>query len=242
MMADTSLSSSDSNEQLALLDSMRLAERCAAVSQVASVIAHVIGTPLQVIAGRAALIRFNPQSETVVQTAQKIEEQVERLAQRIRKLLEYLTPPEPSSEPRQLDALVADALSLYVPIAARTGVQIDSIQACPEAIVDGTPTLVILTSLLSLATRTANVGARIELEIKTLAADKIGFELKIPGLKLPNARIDRLDPPDGDGVNAESHQVLSICNAIARQHGGKLELVSPTQGQTAVQFECHALR
>ena len=107
--------------------------------------------------------------------------------------------------------------------------------------VDGTPTLIILTSLLSLAIRTANAGSRIELAIKPTAEDRMGFELKIPGLELPKSRIDRLDPPDKDGGNAEQLQVLSVCNAIARQHGGKLELVSPAQGQTAIQFECHIL-
>jgi len=241
-MSAISRSSSDFSSRLALLDSMRFAERCAAVSQVASVMAHLIGTPLQVIAGRAALIRFNPQAETVAENAQKIEEQVERLAQRVRELMEYLTTPEPDIEPRQLDTLVAEALSLYEPIAARTGLQIASIDACPEAMVEGSPTLVVLTSLLSLAIRTANGGERIELKIKAHGGDKIGFELKFPGLALPKARIGRFDPPDSDGGNAEQLQVLSVCNAIARQHGGKLELVSPTQGQTAIQFECHILR
>lgn len=241
-MTDISRSSSDTDNQLALLDSMRYAERCAAVSQVASVIAHVIGTPLQVIAGRAALIRFNPKAENVRENARIIEEQVQRLAQRIRKLMEYLTAPEPESEPRRLDTLVEEAISLCEPIAARTSLQIASIGTRPDALVDGTSTLVVLTSLLSLAIRTANAGARIELEIKAPAEEIIGFELRIPGLELPKARIDRLDPPDSDGGNAEQLQVLSVCNAIARQHGGKLELVSPTQGQTAIQFECHILR
>ena len=241
-MSATSRSFRDLNSQLALLDTMRFAERCAAVSQVASVIAHVIGTPLQVIAGRAALIRFNPHAETVAENARKIEEQVERLAQRIRKLTEYVTSPEPDVEPLQLNALVAEALSLYEPIAARAGLQIVLIDTCPEAMVDGTPTLVVLTSLLSLAVRTAKAGERIELEIKAYSNDNIGFELKIPGLDLPEARIDRLDPPDGDGGNAEQLQVLSVCNAIARKHDGKLEVVSPTQGQMAIQFECHILR
>jgi len=181
-MSATSRSSSDLNNQLALLDTMRFAERCAAVSQVASVIAHVIGTPLQVIAGRAALIRFNPHAETVAENARKIEEQVERLAQRIRRLMEYVTSPEPDMEPLQVDILVAEALSLYEPIATRAGLQIASIDACPEAMVDGTPTLVILTSLLSLAIRTAKAGERIELEIKAHGNDNIGFELTIPGL------------------------------------------------------------
>src|SRR5688500_10143930 len=83
---------------LALLDELRQAERRAAISRVASVIGHLIGTPLNVIAGRAALIRANPSPEAALENAQRIEQQVERLALRIRRLIDYLTAPEP--EPR----------------------------------------------------------------------------------------------------------------------------------------------
>lgn len=240
-MPAVSQSPDDSKSQLALLDSLRFAERCAAVSQVASVIAHVIGTPLQVIAGRAALIRFNPQSETVAENARRIEDQVERLAQRIRRLIDYLTSAEPSSEPRQVGELVLDALSLYEPIAKRSNITIKANDHLPEALIDGTPALIVLTSLLSLATRTASPGATIALETSVAANNTFAFELRIPGLAVSKARIDRLDPPESEGSNAEHVQVLSVCNAIARQRGGKLELNSLDQGYTAVRYECNII-
>ena len=243
-MPDVSQSGNELQSQLALLDSLRFAERCAAVSQVASVIAHVIGTPLQVIAGRAALIRFNPQSDTVAENARRIEDQVERLAQRIRKLIEYLTSAEPISEPRRADELVIDALSLYSPIAARTGIRIQAGDNLSKAIIEGTPTLIVLTSLLSLGTRAGAAGDRIELDISINGnggGDRLVFELQLPGLGVSKARIDRLDPPDIEGTNAEHLQVLSVCNAIARQHGGRLELSSLEHGYTAIKYECQIL-
>src|SRR5690348_18408500 len=84
-------------QKLALFDDLRQAERRAVSSRVASVIAHLIGTPLHVIAGRASLIRAAPKDDSVAENARRIEEQVERLAARIRALIDYLTLPEPAS-------------------------------------------------------------------------------------------------------------------------------------------------
>jgi two-component system NtrC family sensor kinase len=238
MMPSVSQSFDGPEGQLALLDSLRFAERCAAVSQVASVIAHVIGTPLQVIAGRAALIRFNPQSETVAENARRIEDQVERLAQRIRKLIGYLTSAEPSSEPRRVDELVLDALTLYEPIARRMQVTIQVNEDLPSEVTEGTPALIVLTSLLSLATRAAKPGDRIVLGAVVKPGSKLCLELSIPHLAVSKARIDRLDPPETDGTNPEHVQVLSVCNAIARQHGGGLEF-DAGEGRTTVRYDCH---
>ena len=64
------------DDRLVLLDRLRQAERLAVSSRVASVIGHLIGTPLNVIAGRAALIRANPSDESTIENARRIEEQV----------------------------------------------------------------------------------------------------------------------------------------------------------------------
>src|SRR6188768_3684146 len=76
----------DSPDRLVLTDELRRAERHAIVSRLSSVFAHLIGTPLNVIAGRAALIKSNPESAAALENATRIEQQVERLAVRIRRL------------------------------------------------------------------------------------------------------------------------------------------------------------
>lgn len=226
--------------RLARLDWLRQSERRAAISRVASVIAHLIGTPLHVIAGRAALIRSSPTPEGVQENARRIEAQVERLAVRIRKLIDYLTSPEPDSEPRAVDSLVEEALSLYVPIATLQGIEIASAQA-PSQLVDGNPTLLVLTSLLSLSVRLGEPGSRVELEFEPLANGGVAFELSIPGLVTPSLSLDHLDPPDDQVTDPELLQVLSVCSAIARQHGGRMQLASKVAGRMTIRFECKTI-
>lgn len=227
--------------RLSRLDCLRQAERRAAISRVASVIAHLIGTPLHVIAGRAALIRSDPSPDSVQENARRIEAQVERLAQRIRKLIEYLTSPQLDSEPQSVPDLIGEALSLYVPIAALRDIEIVSVGAPAQAVVQGTPALLILTSLFSLGVRVVAPGARIELDCQSLPSSALAFELSIPGVPAPKGSIDHLDPPDDGVADAETLQVLSVCNAIARQYGGRLQLGASAPDGMVIRFECQTL-
>lgn len=227
------------DSRLARLDWLRSAERRAAISRVASVIAHLIGTPLNVIAGRAALIRANPSPESVGENARRIEEQVDKLAQRIRKLIDYLTSPEPTSERTSAASVVGEALSLYQPIARLKGVELGASGELPTYKVEENSTMVILTSLLSLAVRLAPAAARVELGFEELPNHRLAFELSMPGFAAPNAPIDRLDPPEsGERASAEPLQVLTVCYAIAKRSGGTLEVVAKAPDLNAVRFEC----
>lgn len=223
--------------RLALLDDLRNAERRAAVSRVASVIAHLIGTPLHVIAGRAALIRSNP--DTAVENVRRIEEQVDRLALRIRNLIGYLTSPEPSSRPAALSALIEDAMSLYVPIAHHAGIKLQCAGEPPDVTVDGNSVMVVLTSLFSLAVRVAPKDDTVSLGFEASMDHRVAFLLSLPGFPGLTTPIDRLDPPEnGESASADHMQVLSVCHAIARRTGGKLEVIAGSEKPSAIRFEC----
>jgi two-component system, NtrC family, sensor kinase len=226
--------------RLAELDRLRQAELRAAISRVASVIGHLIGTPLNVIAGRAALIRSTPQAESVQENARRIEEQVERLAERIRKLLDYLTSPEPEAEPRSVAKVLNDAVSLYEPIAAHHGVSFTRAESeVPNAMVEGNSVMIVLTSLFSLALRMAPRGPTFELEV-SVTESTVAFDLAVPGLIPPRARLDRLDPPEDDDqrFEAEHLQTLSVCHAIARRSGGHVEVLARGADRGVIRFTC----
>lgn len=229
------------DRRLALLDELRQAERQAATSQVALVIGHLIGTPLNVIAGRAALIRANPAPESASENARRIEEQVERLAERIRRLIDYLTVPEPRKETRPADIVVREALALYSPIAIQRGVGVHvTTETLPTTSIEGTSALIVLSSLMSFALRVSPRGATVELRVEPGAVTGVLFELRVPGLEPPKARLDRLDPPDDDGESAERLQLLSLCYAMARRQGGRIEVVPHEKNCAAIRFECAA--
>ena len=211
--------------RLALLDHLRQAEVRAASSQVASVIGHMIGTPLNVIVGRAALLRANPNPEAMADHARRIEEQAQRLADRFQRLIHYLTVPEPDFDPSSAQAVLDDALELYVPIAEEQGVTLTKIEGgVPEVDVEGIPALMVLGSLLSFAVRTTRRGLAVELG-SIASEDGVLFSIWVPEMLPIEGRLDRLDPPEKyDPTSVDREQLLATCAAIAKRYGGRLQL------------------
>jgi signal transduction histidine kinase len=227
------------DRRLSMLDDLRQAERRAVSSRVASVVAHLIGTPLHVIAGRASLIRAAPADASVAENARRIEEQVEKLARRIRGLIDYLMLPEPDTMPELAENVVVLALSVYTPVAVERGGAIVRVgEPLPEVKIDGTSGLIVLTSLLSLATRIAPRGAATELGACVTDDQRVLFELTVPGLVPPVARLDTLEPPEQiDPERVEELQVLSVCSAIARRGNGSIEVkASATPGRATIRY------
>jgi signal transduction histidine kinase len=237
MAEGDALVSAGAARRLAMLDDLRQAERRAVSSRVASVIAHLIGTPLHVISGRASLIRSMPGDAGVAENARRIEEQVDRLAKRIRALIDYLTAPEPAPEEEDVRAVVEGALSLYAPIAEARGLGLRLAGDVPEGKVDGTSALIVLTSLFSLATRVAPAGTMSELAVALAEDGRVAFELAVPGLEPPHGRIDSLEPPEQpEAVRIEELQVLSVCSAIVRRSGGHLEVTADGPGRAKIRY------
>src|SRR3954469_7511063 len=106
---------------LARLDSLREAERRAASARMVSVAGHLVGTPLNVIAGRAALIRSSATPEAVEENVRRIEEQVERLALRLRRLIDYFGLAEPSIERRTVGEVVEEGRGVYQAVGQLEG-------------------------------------------------------------------------------------------------------------------------
>jgi len=213
----------------------------AVTSRVASMIGHLIGTPLNVIAGRAAMIRSNPNDENAVENARRIEEQVDRLAQQIRRLIEYLTAPDPPAERRSLAEMLEDALGLYRPLAERRGVRLNEPAApLPEGVIDSTA-LMVLTSLLSLSLRLTPSGGEVSIGVSQGDAG-VYFDLRVPAMVPTPQRLDRLDPPEHKTarVGADQLQVLSVCHAIARRAEGRLEAQPLQPSGTLLRFLCKA--
>jgi signal transduction histidine kinase len=230
-------------ELLTRLDELRQAERRAASARVASVIGHLIGTPLNVIAGRAALIRSNPTADAVTENARRIEEQVERLAQRIRGLIEYLGVSDPPLAARSVGQVIDEAMALYEPLMKSRGLSVArKVDGVGQANVDLHASLLVLTSLLSLAARSSKSGAVIELDAEAGGARTVAFRLTVPAVPPPPARVDRLEPPEGAGYEADAMQVLSICFATARRCGGSFDAGAAPSGDGLVaRFECPRL-
>jgi two-component system, NtrC family, sensor kinase len=231
----------DLSQLLTLLDELRRTERRATSARMVSVAGHLIGTPLNVIAGRAALIRSNPAPEAVAENVRRIEEQVERLAQRIRRLIDYFGLQDPPGAERAVAEVLEDCLALYRPVAELKGVDVDvSAQGIDAMRVDSAVVSLVLTTLLSLAIRTTEKGKSVRLSLTESGPRSLAFELSMPGLDAPVSRFDRLEPPEhGERYDPGALESLWVCLGLARRIGGGLEVTKAPSGTgVVVRFDC----
>jgi two-component system, NtrC family, sensor kinase len=231
----------DAAALLVRLDALRQAERRAASARMVSVAGHLIGTPLNVIAGRAALIRSNLTPEAVEENVRRIEEQVERLAMRIRRLIDYFGMAEPTAARRSLGEVLDECAALYCPIAEAAGVTLHvSPQGLEPLQLEASVPPLVLTTLLSLAVRSTSAGQTIRLTALEHGPKSVIFEMTLPGLPAPPASFERLEPPEHSlRYDAGALETFWICLGLARRIGGglALEKADAPVGVTA-RFEC----
>jgi two-component system, NtrC family, sensor kinase len=232
---------SDTAVLLARLDELRQAERRAASTRMVSVTGHLIGTPLNVIAGRASLIRSNPSPEAIEGNVRRIEEQVERLSRRIRRLVDYFGLPAPPAGRRTVGEILDECAALYRPIAELKGI---SLRLCAEGaeglVMEAALSPLVLTTLLSLGIRRGTAGQCISVEASEQGAHSLTFELTLPGFAAPPANFERLEPPErGTPYDPDALEALSVCLGLARRLGGGLSIpkAPPGVGMTLC-FEC----
>jgi len=232
---------SDLAALLARADELRQAERRAVSARMVSVAGHLVGTPLNVIAGRAALIRSNPTPEAIEENVRRIEEQVERLALRIRRLIDYFGLAEPSSTRQTVGETLEECQCLYGPIAERGGVTLSVAAGGLESMrVQGSVATLVLTTLVSLGVRTAKAGDTMTLSALERGPKSLVFELTLPGVEAPPKSFERLEPPEhGLRYDASVLETFWVCLGLARRMGGGLEVAAlPSAPGVIVRFEC----
>lgn len=243
---------------LELYDALSQRQLRDAGAEVASAIAHAVGTPLNVISGRAELIRHDP-ANALVQVA-RIEEQVKKLATGLRQIVDYLAVPEPSRSPASPTVALAasplevvearrvleDAAALARSAAESSGVElvVDG-AALAGARVERWHALGMLSAIASAASRHRSSGeqaaaARAVRLGASVAAAAVVFEVSVPGLPAVQGwQLEHFHNRPADAEGAEFYRTVSICGAIVRGHGGKLQLEAAADGVgLVVRFSC----
>jgi PAS domain S-box-containing protein len=128
----------DVSERKRLQEQLRKTERIAELGTLASGMAHEIGTPMNVILGRAEYLMDRVMEEPVKKGLQTIVTQVERITKVMNQLLSFARRKAPERRALDLRGMIEDGLEMFEERLARSQIQVNMTLAdnCPMALAD----------------------------------------------------------------------------------------------------------
>jgi signal transduction histidine kinase len=239
----------------ALERQLRHADKLAVIGKLASELAHEVGTPLNVISGRARLLRREfAEGDPRTENLEIIRNQVDRISRVIRRFLDLGRAPRMQKERVDLHPLIREVSAFLAPELRKKQIRLvlSVPPALPAVIVDPDGLSQVLLNVLVNAVGAVPPGGRIELAAgsadersrEELQA-RPGAEAAAPGIEirvidtghgiapeiLPRVFEPFFSTRPGEGTGLG----LSICRDIIRDHGGRIGVESrPGEGTTVI--------
>jgi signal transduction histidine kinase len=223
-------------------EQLRHADRLRTVGRLASGVAHELGTPLNVVSGRAGLIASNVLSEAeVVENARIIKAQSERMTTIIQRLLDFARRRSPQRTLTDLRKIVDQTLDLLIPLCNKSKVKLvsSSEEDAIMAPVDAGQIQQVLINLIVNALQAMPQGGKAEVGIRRQRAcppeDLQGSEgayfcidVRDEGEGVAEKNRRRLFEPffSTKDVGKGTGLGLSIAYGIVRDHGGWIDVKS----------------
>jgi two-component system NtrC family sensor kinase len=228
--------------RLDALEQLRHADRLRTVGQLASGLAHELGTPLNVVSGRARLIEdADGATEEIVGDAKIILDQTARITTLVKQLLGFARRSQPRDEAADLATIASRVAHLLQPIAGKSGVTIQfsapsgpCVTRCDAFLFEQALTNVVLNGLQAMpdgGTLHMEVFRRMATPPKSQGASPSPFgvvRVSDEGRGISASDLERIFDPffttkevgEGTGLG------LSVVYGILEDHGGFIEVES----------------
>jgi two-component system NtrC family sensor kinase len=225
----------ETTARLAAVEQLRHADRLMTVGKLASGMAHEIGTPLNIISGRAEMLLLGDSSPDDKDVARIIRVESHRIAEIIRQLLDFARKHTPQKQPVELRAIALRTLALLGPMAEKRGVGLGLAPAAlaQRASVDDGQIQQVLANLVTNALQATTPGGSVTVNV---ARERTAPPVDVGGPVATYARIAVADT--GCGMTADvvarvfepfftTKEVgegtglgLSVAYGIVREHSG----------------------
>ena len=230
----------ETDARIAAVQQLRHSDRLRTVGMLASGVAHELGTPLNIVSGRAALIEEAPgNTEEVLANAATIRRQAARMATIIRQLLQFSRRDASLHERLDLAQTARSATRLITPLFPHVSIHLEGADAPAPVLGNEGQLEQVLLNLLTNAAQSMDGRGRIALSLgRTDASPPAGYQahgagfcfvcVEDEGAGIPPDHIEHIFDPffttknvgDGTGLG------LSICHGIVQEHGGWIEVQS----------------
>jgi signal transduction histidine kinase len=234
--------SSETEARIATLEQLRHADRLKTVGQLASGVAHELGTPLNVVAARGKMIAaggLGPQE--LAQNGRIIGEQAERMTAIIRQLLDFSRRRGPNLGVGQLDAIAARTLEMLSALAAKRSVtlHLDAAEGLPAVWIDQNQIQQALTNLVLNGIQSMARGGRLDVGVgrcyvrppaghEGVAGEYLCVTVQDQGSGIAPEHVSHVFEPffTTKGVGEGTGLGLSVAYGIVQDHGGWLDVES----------------
>ncbi|WP_417749478.1 sensor histidine kinase [Rosistilla oblonga] len=221
--------------KVSAIEQLRHEDRLRTVGRLASGIAHELGTPLNVIQGRAQLIKgSNGDPQRIETSADEIIKESKRMTTIIRQLLDFARRDTPRRVVCSLNQIAEQTIVLLQTLAERRGVTLrydhsDDVSGD----VDANQIQQVLTNLIVNAIDACDDGGNVMVQVSRCEETAV-IEVIDDGQGIDNEDIQQVFEPfyttkqvgEGTGLG------LSIVSRIVQEHGGQIDVQSEPGVQT----------
>jgi PAS domain S-box-containing protein len=210
-------------------EQLRKTERVAELGTLASGMAHEIGTPMNVILGRAEYLMDRVKEEPVKKGLQTIVAQVERITKVMNQLLAFARRKPPERRPLVLRDIVDDSLDLFRERLAKSGVTVELAldDHCPAAQADADQMSQVIINLIMNALHAMEDGGTLRLGLEQ-EQDWIKLTVGDTGYGIPKDALPKIFEPfyttkefgKGTGLG------LTVVKGIIEEHHGTITVDS----------------
>ncbi len=228
----------DVTQERRLEDQLRKTERLAELGTLASGMAHEIGTPMNVILGRAELLMRKAEDESTRRGLETIVTQVERITKIMNQLLSFAR--KRPSEQRGVDLVwaIGNVLDMLQEKFDRYDIHVVK-QFSPDlsqVLADSDHITQVLLNLLLNACQAMSEGGTLTLKLCP-RGDQVELSVQDTGTGIPEDQVSKIFDPffSTKAVGEGTGLGLTVVHGIIQEHNGTISVRSiPQQGTTFV--------
>ncbi len=219
----------ESEARIRALQELRHADRLRTVGEVASAMAHELGTPLNLVRMRGEMVATGEvEGEGCRRAGEIIVRESDRMSSIIRQLLDFSRREAPRIARDDLRRVAHETVRMLAPLAERNAVALELKGDGPVHLeIDGNQIRQALTNLVHNAIQATPAGGRVAVEV-TANGEGARVVVRDSGAGIAPEHLSRIFEPffttkrPGEGTGLG----LSVADGIVREHGGSIEVAS----------------